>query len=271
MQIGHVEYHRVTKAMHCPVCGRPDWCMIAEDKQHVLCARIPSKKKIGTEAGWLHPIGVHQKPKRFVKSPTCKPNLTVIIEAYKNMKPDRHLIYPLASHLGCKVETLMDMGVRLSGNSWGVPMYDEFGQMVGIKKRNILGKKWCVRHSRLGIYRSSSFKARQAVYICEGESDTAVMINAGYNAIGRASATSCVRIIQNLLANCPSIIIVPDYDKHGLGFKTACQLAEKFSCPVDIVMNREYKDIREWMNSGTFSWVKFHKLRKKFRKAVANE
>ena len=39
----------------CPVCGKPDWCLVAEDGSAAICARIEegSVKRCG-DAGWLH-------------------------------------------------------------------------------------------------------------------------------------------------------------------------------------------------------------------------
>ena len=44
-------WKRVSRSDPCPICGKPDWCVVAEDA--VICARIESLKRCG-EAGWLH-------------------------------------------------------------------------------------------------------------------------------------------------------------------------------------------------------------------------
>jgi hypothetical protein len=46
---------RVSKSNPCPACGKPDWCLVAEDGSAAICARIEqgSVKKCG-DAGWLH-------------------------------------------------------------------------------------------------------------------------------------------------------------------------------------------------------------------------
>ena len=46
---------RVNRANPCPVCGKPDWCLVAADNSVAICQRIEdgSVKKCG-EAGWLH-------------------------------------------------------------------------------------------------------------------------------------------------------------------------------------------------------------------------
>jgi len=46
---------RVTRNNPCPVCSKPDWCLVAQNGKAVICARIESDKPAGTKgAGWLH-------------------------------------------------------------------------------------------------------------------------------------------------------------------------------------------------------------------------
>ena len=49
------QMQRVKKDRPCPVCCKPDWCLIAEDGSAAICARIEdgSLKKCGS-AGFLH-------------------------------------------------------------------------------------------------------------------------------------------------------------------------------------------------------------------------
>src|SRR5207248_11062007 len=43
----------VSRERPCPVCGKPDWCLVAEDGTAAICQRVGSGKRCG-EAGWLH-------------------------------------------------------------------------------------------------------------------------------------------------------------------------------------------------------------------------
>src|SRR4030042_1814088 len=48
---------RVTRHNQCPICGKPDWCLISEDGKIAICARIESHKPVGNKgAGWLHTL-----------------------------------------------------------------------------------------------------------------------------------------------------------------------------------------------------------------------
>src|SRR5262245_13732908 len=46
-------WKRVSKVRPCPICKKPDWCLIAADESAAICPRIRSHRQIG-EAGWLH-------------------------------------------------------------------------------------------------------------------------------------------------------------------------------------------------------------------------
>ncbi len=46
---------RVSKQNPCPICGKPDWCLVAPDKSAAICPRTPdgSAKEI-PGSGFLH-------------------------------------------------------------------------------------------------------------------------------------------------------------------------------------------------------------------------
>ncbi|MBM4461761.1 MAG: DUF3854 domain-containing protein [Chloroflexi bacterium] len=48
---------RVNRHNPCPVCGKPDWCLVSGDGKAAICARIESDKPAGNKgAGWLHKL-----------------------------------------------------------------------------------------------------------------------------------------------------------------------------------------------------------------------
>ena len=54
---------RVNKRMPCPICAKPDWCLLAADGTVVICARIESDKPAGNKgAGWLHRLKDKPQP-----------------------------------------------------------------------------------------------------------------------------------------------------------------------------------------------------------------
>src|SRR5262245_57792122 len=44
----------VRKTDPCPICGKPDWCMISRDRAVALCARISAGSFKKTKGGWCH-------------------------------------------------------------------------------------------------------------------------------------------------------------------------------------------------------------------------
>lgn len=265
MKIGKYVYHRVSRRMKCPVCGKPDWCLVSDDKAFVLCARISLGSRREYQGfGWLHTGSTFTPPKRLVKNPGSNANIENVFNVHINLSFDVRELMPLAAHLKIDIATLSNMGIGTDGSVYYTPMYDADRKIIGLKCRNLSGQKWCVKGSRLGVCYSRDFRDYQNVYICEGESDTAAMVGQGYNAIGRASATSCGTILASLLKNAMDIIIVADYDKHGRGFSSACKLAKHFDRSVDIVLQRTHKDIRAWINSGTFTPVALEHLRQPY-------
>ena len=53
---------RVSKQHPCPVCGRPDWCGIAEDGVVAVCMRVESNQT-AKNGGWVHVIRLNRKRK----------------------------------------------------------------------------------------------------------------------------------------------------------------------------------------------------------------
>ncbi len=46
---------RVTRSAPCPVCGRPDYCLVASDGRYVVCMRTESAKPAeGGLGSWVH-------------------------------------------------------------------------------------------------------------------------------------------------------------------------------------------------------------------------
>jgi Domain of unknown function (DUF3854) len=64
---------RVSKNRHCPICDKPDWCMIAEDNLAVICARVESDIDAGSKgAGWIHRLS---DPRPVFNTPEHQPNV----------------------------------------------------------------------------------------------------------------------------------------------------------------------------------------------------
>ena len=87
---------RVNRRNPCPVCGKPDWCLIAQDGKAAICARIESDKPAGNKgAGWIHTLDnatplPPMKPKLDAKqNPKAAPG--ILDTAYRALLPELSL------------------------------------------------------------------------------------------------------------------------------------------------------------------------------------
>ena len=252
--------------MICPVCQKHDWCLVSDDGTQAICQRVSegSVRKVG-EAGYLFNLNGQKfsKVSNVQKSVTYAPDREHVIKIYTSLKFDKETLKPLAAQLGVSVDSLQNLGCGKSPKSWNFPMYNARKELIGVKRRSPEGKKWCVRHSRLGVYLPRLFDNKRPAVICEGESDTAAMLSQGYNAVGRASAMTCRVILSQFLNPALCHIILADNDKNGVGVKEAWKLKAKFKTALVIVPPFGYKDAREWCTSGKFHNNDFINLVKK--------
>lgn len=79
---------RVNRRNPCPVCGKPDWCLIAYDGKTAIRARIESYKPAGHKgAGWIHaldnslPLPSPQTKRDAIHNPKAAP--IVLDTAYR--------------------------------------------------------------------------------------------------------------------------------------------------------------------------------------------
>lgn len=259
--------------MPCPICGREKYCLVADDGESVICTKVSNGavRQLKGYSGWLH-----NKDRGFisksnvVKSPDYKPDNKYVQSFYAQLETGKSILSPLAIGLNVPVRSLVQLGTRYANEIWNFPMYDSNRQIIGVKRRNLEGKKWCLRSSQLGVYIPSTFDPEKSVVVCEGESDTAAALSVGLNAIGRASATSCGAIIKELVSNAPEVVFVADNDSHlppsdpnyMIGLKKSVEIAKKIKSATMIVYNENYKDLRDWVTSGYFSMEVFVRMRK---------
>ena len=146
-----IKWHRVRKQIVCPVCGKPDWCLISEDGKSAVCARIESDQPVGSKgAGWLHRLDaaksllVLQRPKPGVKqTPKAAPG--VLDRTYRVLLTELQLSETHRENLHCRglsdaeIEGLRyrslpangrhELIIRLVGKLAGVPgFYFEAGE-----------------------------------------------------------------------------------------------------------------------------------------------
>ena len=216
------------------------------------------------------------KPKVVIKTVQQPHNAKAIQEIYCNLDFSDNALLPLADKLGVTMDSLRNLGVgRSASNVWDFPMYDDQLEIIGLKRRNLEGKKWCAKGSRLGLYVPKFYNRSFQSVILEGESDTAAMLSKGYNAIGRPNTTAGIPYLLSIAKNQETVILAdndeaktrPDGTIFFPGQESAYKLRQRLGersyvviCPM--------KDARLWINSGKFSDFMFDHLIIKARKEM---
>jgi 5S rRNA maturation endonuclease (ribonuclease M5) len=230
-----MSWKRVTREFPCPICGKPDWCLVSADGSAAICARVQSPKPCGrSSAGWLHLLS-NEPVSRWRTVERSKPRrpISEIQAVHRQCLKDCTVghLERLASNLGLSLQSLIEVrvGYNVAKGCWSFPMRDEAGRVVGLRYRAASGKKWSEVGSREGLFYRPDFLTNTLV-IVEGASDTAALLTiACRSCIGRAS---CTGNVEQLLSICRShqfrrVVIVPDAD--AAGWTGSRRLAERLS------------------------------------------
>ena len=124
-----------------------------------------------------------------------------------------------AAGLGLSVESLRRQGIGWAADfsAWAWPMSDAGGDVRGIRLRGIDGKKFAVRGGREGLFISSGLRDASELLIAEGASDTAALLDLGFDAIGRPSCAGGVGLLADFVQarKHSGVVIVADADEPG--------------------------------------------------------
>jgi len=250
---------RVSRRTPCPVCGKPDWCMIASDQSAVICPRVAegSVKSLG-DSGYLHLINgqsltVSQSFSTY--KPVAERKDFGDMAAMLQTKATAGIVLEASVALGVSVHSLRELGVGYSPlmTSLSFPMYDQLG-VCGIRyRRTTDGFKFAAEGSRNGVFKRMG-RSGPAVVV-EGPTDAAAAITMGFaTVIGRPFCNGGNQIIRDLVeANQPEyVLIVADGDEAGLAGAT--KLANELCGNYDVRLIEEpggdAKDIRAWLRLG---------------------
>ena len=258
---------RVSRKYPCPVCDKPDWCLVAKDGSAAICARIEdgSVKRCG-DAGNLHILrhnvhNVHNVHRgsankwRIVKS-ICTDNvLTKDFEHFVGQcrrQLSRQKLHFLAVSLGVSVKSLKRLKVGWDGEAFTFGMSNAENRIIGVRRRFPDGYKCSVSGSTMGLFIPDDLVAKQSLFIVEGESDLAAALDLGLNAIGRPNCNSKIEMTARFVMDRQEAVIVADNDQPGRD--GAKKLADKLAlyCPsVKIIYPPEgIKDLRQWLKAG---------------------
>lgn len=254
---------RADRRHRCPVCDRADWCMVSVDGTKAACCRMKdgaSGYRHKWEA-WIHNVGgpvvvAPSLPKRH-DPPAI--DAAFLAERYREAGEDR--IAQIADELGVSAWSLRSLGCGWAREHRAAtfPMRDGERNIIGIRLRRSDGRKWAVAGSRSGVFVPDGFPGaldpeREPVFIVEGPSDAAALIDLGFDVIGRPSCRGGVDYIKDLCyrhARRRTVAVVADHD--GPGVEGAEQLAASLRPIVrslKVIEPTRGKDARAWKAEG---------------------
>jgi hypothetical protein len=257
---------RTTRQKPCPVCGKPDWCLIAPDNSAAICARIEEDaiKKCG-DAGYLHilknrhnghykhnyPVNKRRLVKDVPKGNISSKNFAYLAERYKQLLTVDKL-NGLATVLGVSGASLNRLNIGWDGEAYTFPMSNNFGSIIGIRRRFPNSRKVSVKGSKNGLFIPQGLSADGFLLVCEGVSDTAAALNLGFSAIGRPNCNSKIEMTVKAASSQKEIVIAGDND--NVGKSGARRLADAMAlhnpCVKVIHPPDNIKDLRKWLQSG---------------------
>lgn len=254
----------------CPACGKHDGCLVAEDRSACLCSRIQegSIKLIGEPwaGGYLHrftgetnPKKYNHPPKKF--QPEKIPNWFQMVRQCQQNLPD---LSALSKELGLTMESLARLNVGWFRKCHTFPMRNGQNKFVGIRMR-AKTKKFAIKGGKNGLFWPIGVDAEGSgiLFICEGPTDTAALLDLGFDAIGRASCNTGKQYIIDMIENKDRQVVImgdkdeakykPDGTVYYPGQEGAVQLAndlKKHVRHIRIIKPPKHKDCRAWVQSG---------------------
>ena len=264
---------KVKKDHPCPVCGRTDGCLYAEDGSAALCSRIESAKLCGQPfaGGWLHILTDDYRKAKYVpkrKPPAPGP----AVDWYKLESSYRANLMDsdfsgISKLFGVSMAALDELliGWDPVKKAHTFPLKDGRGNIIGIRLRLLNGKKFRVPGSKNGLFLPKSVKndSDEYLFICEGPTDTAALLDLGLSSIGRASCGTGYQYIKEMIEHWNRQVVVfadkdeakfaPDGRKFYPGYDGGLKLARSikpFVSSVRLIKPPLKKDIRAWYQAG---------------------
>ena len=182
---------RVNEKRPCPVCGKPDWCLVAENGSKAICARIKegSIERCGG-AGYLHLLSGKKVNRRkiltkkiFIADSGTK-DLGSLSKRYQEQLTVKNLAN-LSGSLGVSTQSLKQLGIGFDGKAYTFPMVNAEGKVIGISRRFRNGYKCTVTGSKTGLFVPTDLHDDKLLLVLEGLSDTAAALDLGFAATGQ--------------------------------------------------------------------------------------
>ncbi|MFC1765585.1 hypothetical protein ACFL6U_26365 [Planctomycetota bacterium] len=256
----HEQMDRVSKSNPCPICGRPDWCLVAPDGSAVICQRIDqgAVKRCG-DAGWLHILSNDRctKPRTFSRwihvdagNIETKDFGQLAEGCQQRLTADD--LGRLSCSLGVSQLSLRRLQVGWDGQAYTFPMKDSDGNIIGIRRRFPTGRKVSIKGSKNGLFIPIDLQGDSSLLIVEGASDLAAALDLGFAGIGRPNCSSKILMTAEAARGRAEIVIVGDNDKMGRAGaeKLADTLVLHYPCVRIVYPPADIKDLRKWLQAG---------------------
>ena len=266
------DWKRVSRARPCPICSKSDWCLLTgpdDSPSAAICARVESAKRVGDQgAGWLHvlrndgPTWPEWKRTVHIAAKQLQPEAPASTEtiareaeaAVASTTPEA--LRRFAEGMGLSPDSLhrLSVGYLKSRRAWAFPMRDASGAVTAIRLRLPSGRKLSIRGGREGLFLPDDLHAGSRLLIAEGPSDTAALLDLGFDAVGRPSCTGGTKHLVELVKRLKpvEVAIVADGDEPGQ--RGADRLAVALLAYVPIVRvvipPPGVKDARDWKRAG---------------------
>lgn len=255
-------WHRVSKQEHCPICGKPDWCLMKDDGTQAICQRITegSIRQMG-EAGRLHQLSetLRQYPRK------SKPHAAPVanVEAVYGLWEGRCLP-ALAKLKGVSIASLEWIRAGHDERAWTYPMFDDRRRMIGVRREFPDGGRFSLQGTHNGLFMGRNIQDGK-IYLPEGPTDLCALFDLGLQGIARPSNSGGGEFLKRWLwrdLRRRDVVIVSDNDKWKTrpsggrwkpGQEGAANMAEKLlpvSRSVTIIKPPKHKDLREAVNDG---------------------
>lgn len=279
-QFDKTKWVRVSRKERCKVCDHGDFCTRSADGTVAHCMRVESSLSC-KGGGWIHrlsePLPQVELPD---KPPKARKDAATIAKTCCINKAAAGKRIALSRSLGVSNESLADLYVGVGwdrdGTEWAsFPSRGINGEVVGITRRYDNGsKKTLAGTSNAGIFcKQWWWIGSGTVYIVEGASDVAALIDAGLSALGRPSCIGGLAVLTAYLKrrDPKRIVVIGENDlkpeKRGSiqqcppncngclvcwpgragCLVTASRLAKALKRKIDTLMPpAEFKDVRQW-------------------------
>lgn len=257
--------NRVSAKTPCPICKKPDWCLIGKDV--ALCMRAVSarpKTLRDGSLGYLHkldgsPLPDYKPRREEVEKYVRKKDFAAIIEGWRKTYGLDSLT-AAAKNLGV-TKTALELIECVKSDAydtWGFPMKDGAGSTIGIRLRSSNGQKWAYPGSNNGLFIPTCPPSRDLA-IVEGPTDVAAALTIGLYAIGRFNNCGGSNMIIDFIKRnkIRRVMVVADCDQDRVvdgrvanpGISGAMSLAKVLPVP-SCTVTLPCKDMRAFVKGG---------------------